>query len=83
MRAMIGALCGCLAVCGAVAAAGAAEALPTVRQDRPRLILRAKTWDGPSIEQIKGWMDRPECQAHHADLQGVAGDTLCYLIKGG
>jgi len=35
-------------------------ALPKVREERPRLFVRAKAWDGPSVEKIKTWMDRPE-----------------------
>jgi hypothetical protein len=44
----------------ASAAAGAGEALPNVRKERPRLFVRAKAWDGPSIERIRSWINRPE-----------------------
>jgi hypothetical protein len=37
--------------------------VPNVRKERPRIFLRAKAWDGPSIEKIKTWMDRPEYKA--------------------
>ena len=35
---------------------------PAVRADRPRIFVRAAAWNGPSIEQIKGWLKRPEYQ---------------------
>jgi len=69
---------GVLALCGA---AEAAEALPTVRTERPRLFYRASDWKGLTVRKVKGWMDRPEYQAHYGDLKGVAGDALKYLLK--
>jgi hypothetical protein len=33
---------------------------PKVRNERPRLFVRARAWDGPSVEKIKSWLDRPE-----------------------
>ena len=36
------------------------DPLPKVRAERPRIFLRAKAWDGPAVEKIKTWMDRPE-----------------------
>jgi len=61
----------------------AAEAVPTVRAERPRLILRAKAWAGPSVEQIKGWMDRPEYKAQVGDLAKYAtGQALRYHLLG-
>ena len=54
-----------LTLAGAVWADAAEPATqPHVRPDRPRLFLRAKAWDGPSVEKIKQWMDRPEYKAH-------------------
>ncbi|MFW6159301.1 MAG: hypothetical protein ACOC8E_08090 [Planctomycetota bacterium] len=48
-----------------VVSVGVASAgdLPTVRKEHPRIFIRAKAWDGPSVEKVKSWMDRPEYQA--------------------
>jgi len=43
--------------------------VPRIRAERPRVFLRAKAWDGPSVEKIKGWMDRPEYRARVAKLR--------------
>ena len=48
--------------------AAAADDVPTVRNERPRVLWRAKAWDGPSIEKIRGWMSRPEYKAQAGDL---------------
>lgn len=58
---------GILSVWTAVAMAGAAahgaeEPLPRVRPERPRIFLRAESWQGPSLEKIREWMKRPEYQ---------------------
>ncbi|MGQ9663590.1 MAG: hypothetical protein ACUVWX_14860, partial [Kiritimatiellia bacterium] len=37
--------------------------LPKVRSEHPRIFLREKAWDGPSVEKIKSWLDKPEYQA--------------------
>jgi len=67
---------------GSVAAtAGAAAQHPTVRRDRPRVLLRAKAWDGPSVEKIRSWLDRPEYKAQLGDLaRSVVGKGLRYLL---
>ncbi len=52
--------------------ASAADPLPTVRSQRPRLMWRAKDWNGPSIEKIRGWMSRPEYKAQARDLSRKA-----------
>lgn len=54
---------GLTVVCATLATAGEAAA-PQVRAERPRIFLRAKPWDGPSVEQIKSWMGRPEYASH-------------------
>ncbi|MCX7591781.1 MAG: hypothetical protein N2255_09150 [Kiritimatiellae bacterium] len=40
-----------------------AEKPPAVRPEHPRIFLRAKSWDGPSVEKIKSWMNLPEYRA--------------------
>ena len=37
--------------------------LPKVRKGHPRIFLRAKAWNGPSVEKIKSWADQPEYKA--------------------
>ncbi|MFW6158739.1 MAG: hypothetical protein ACOC8E_05215 [Planctomycetota bacterium] len=58
-RAVICLLCAVLVLPLAALAAEDPD-VPTVREDRPRVFLRAKAWDGPSVEKIKTWMKRPE-----------------------
>jgi hypothetical protein len=54
---------------------------PKVREERPRLILRSKAWDGPSVERLKGWMNRPEYQASLGKLgKSEAAGALRYLV---
>jgi len=61
--------------------ASADGGLPKVRDERPRVLLRAKAWDGPSVEQITTWMDRPEYKAQVGDLSGYPiGRALRYLL---
>lgn len=47
-----------LVVMSWLAIASASE--PKVRPERPRLFLRAGKWDGPSVEQIKSWVNRED-----------------------
>jgi hypothetical protein len=42
---------------------GQAADSPKVRKEHPRIFLRAKAWDGPSVEKVKSWMKRPEYKA--------------------
>ncbi len=59
--------------------------LPKVRAERPRVFLRAKAWDGPSIERIRGWMDRPEYKAHWTKLLAselAMNQLLRYVLTG-
>ncbi|MDD4891603.1 MAG: heparinase II/III family protein [Phycisphaerae bacterium] len=64
-----------LAVAGCSLTALAQDAIPKVREERPRLVLRAKAWDGPSVERTKGWLSRPEYQENLKALKsdGVSG----------
>lgn len=57
------------------------DTVPRVRQERPRIVLRAKAWDGPSVERIKGWMSRTEYKKNTSRLSqdGVAG-AFRYLV---
>ena len=41
---------------------GESQDLPEVRKERPRIFLREKPWDGPSLEKTRGWMRLPEYQ---------------------
>ncbi|HOX07384.1 MAG TPA: hypothetical protein PK280_13360 [Planctomycetota bacterium] len=63
-RALTAAVIGLILGAGWAAAAGEADPLPKVRLERPRIFLRGKAWDGPSVEKIKSWMDREEYKAH-------------------
>lgn len=66
---------------GAVAAQE--RALPQVREERPRLVLRQKAWDGPSVEKIREWMKRPDYQAIQDKLMGEhKSGALRYLLFG-
>ena len=58
MRRLTGALILIPAMASAVLAADVKT--PTVRTERPRIFLRAKAWDGPSVERISEWMRLPE-----------------------
>ena len=62
---------------------GQGEPAPKVRDERPRLVLRAQAWDGPSVARLKGWMSRPEYQASIGKLgsDGASG-ALRYLVLG-
>ena len=51
---------GVAAVAVCLAAGPTLADVPKVREERPRLVLRAKAWDGPSVEKTKTWMTRPE-----------------------
>ena len=54
---------------------------PTVRPERPRVFLRAKAWDGPSIEKIRRWMKLPEYRQRAKKLHRTAiGNALLYLL---
>ena len=54
-----------------------------VRPDHPRLFFRTDDWkDGLTVAKVKGWMTRPEYQAHYTDLQGPAGEALRWMITG-
>lgn len=57
--------------------------LPIVREQRPRLILRALDWNGPSVARTQRWMTRPEYQDNLAQLPttGVSG-AWRYLVLG-
>jgi len=69
------------ATCASVITGGMLRAadvpLPKVRTERPRIFLRREAWDGPSVERIKGWLDRPEYKARMAKLENRL------LLKGG
>ena len=57
--------------------------VPTVREERPRVFLRAKAWDGPSVEKISKWMKRPEYQARIDNLRRTdIGEAVYYLATG-
>ena len=80
----------CVATAGTVISSALAyceAAEPKVRPERPRVFLRAKSWDGPSIEQIKTWLDRDEYKlvlkkfASPGNPQTI-NFALMYLLKG-
>jgi len=76
-------------VTGLILGAGSAPAgenggaVPKVREERPRLVLRAKAWDGPSVERVKGWLARPEYKDNVGKLgaDGPSG-AFRYLVLG-
>ncbi len=59
--------------------AARAGALPKVRKERPRLFVRAKAWDGPSVEKIRGWVKRPEYR-YPLRIVRDCGNSIRYLI---
>jgi len=70
-------------VCGACSMALAADGVPEVRRERPRVFLRATAWNGPSIEKIRGWMNRPEYQQRAKKLpRKTIGNAVLFLMTG-
>ncbi|MFW6157790.1 MAG: hypothetical protein ACOC8E_00360 [Planctomycetota bacterium] len=71
-----------VALFGFTGATTAAD-IPSVRDERPRLILRATAWQGPSVEKLKSWLGRPEYRKHLGRLgkKGMMG-ALRYRILG-
>ncbi len=52
-----------------------------VRQERPRVFLRASEWEGPNLGKIRQWFERPEYQARKGQLSShYLGKALLYLI---
>jgi Heparinase II/III-like protein len=81
MRTMVFALA--FAMIGTWGGAAAVAGTPQVRKERPRLFMRAKAWDGPSVQKIKSWMNRPEYQKNLGRLKGSGFvDALRYQILG-
>jgi hypothetical protein len=72
-------MCGMMAAWVAQGGEQMANALPSVRAERPRLFVRAKAWDGPSVEKIRGWMDRPEYKQAMGQIS-TCGNSIRYLI---
>ena len=70
---------GALLVLAGGTVAARTEALPKVRQERPRLFVRAKAWNGPSVERIKGWASRPEYK-RPLGMISTCGNSIRYLI---
>ena len=66
---------------GLAMACVAGEPAPKVRAERPRLFVRAKAWDGPSVEKIKGWMERPEYKQAMGQIS-TCGNAIRYVILG-
>jgi len=82
-RALNAAVIGLILGAGWAAAGEAAGPVPKVREERPRLVLRAKAWDGPSVEKLKAWFAQPEYQAIQAKLLGEhKSGALRYLVLG-
>jgi hypothetical protein len=83
---IIGALATLLALVaadGVCAADTPVAAVPKVRAERPRLVLRDKAWDGPSVERLKGWLSRPEYQQVIGKLRNDRqSGALRYLALG-
>jgi hypothetical protein len=46
-----------------------AQSLPKMRPGHPRVFLRQEAWNGPSVEKIRSWMDRPEYKARLAKVR--------------
>jgi hypothetical protein len=72
-------------------ARAAAPEVPAVRKERPRIFLRTKAWDGPSVERIRPWMKRPEYQTRakklgpgkYARYEGFASRLAVLWLLGG
>lgn len=61
----------------------AAEEPVKVRAERPRLFLRGTRWDGPSLEDIRTWLSRPEYSRRVEKLKSRdAGQALFWLLTG-
>ncbi len=69
-----------LALC-AGRASQAMGGVPVVRKERPRLFVRAKAWDGPSVEKIKEWVKRPEYR-HPMGMVKACRDPIRYQFLG-
>ncbi len=70
-------------VVGLLAAQAFGGGIPEVRKERPRLFWRTKTWDGPSVERIKTWLERPEYKARMDRLKGKGMlDAMRYRLLG-
>lgn len=68
-------------VFGAVTVLGADgdDPSPKVRQERPRLFIRQKAWDGPSVEKLREFMKLPEYQRMTRKLPDKIGNAVKHL----
>ncbi len=66
----------------ASALAGVAERPPTVRAERPRVFIREKVWDGPSVEKLREWVKREEYQRMLRKLPDKIGRGVYWLATG-
>lgn len=56
------------------------ERIPTVHHERPRVFIRQKAWDGPSVEKLKEFMKLPEYQRKAKKLSNTIGNAVMYLV---
>jgi hypothetical protein len=76
-------VCWLVLCCGVAVSRSAVVDNPVVRDERPRMFARAKAWDGPSIEKIKAWVQRPEYAKNLGSLQGGEFvDAFRYQVLG-
>jgi hypothetical protein len=52
-----------------ISSAARSADLPKVRKGHPRIFVRQKAWDGPSVEKIKTWLDQPEYKVKMEKLE--------------
>jgi hypothetical protein len=64
----------------------AAQDVPTVRKERPRVFLREKAWNGPSVEKLRERMKTDEYQLRAKKLErdqaGAVARAILYLATG-
>ena len=88
MRTMMVTTClGSFVLMAAANGAGAAEeSTPKVREERPRVFVREKTWTGPSLEKIREWMKTDEYKLRARKLErkqaGAIARGVLYIATG-
>ncbi|HOX07385.1 MAG TPA: hypothetical protein PK280_13365 [Planctomycetota bacterium] len=76
-------ICTAVGILAAAVAAPAGEAAgeaPKVRAERPRVFLREKAWEGPSVEKLREWMKTDEYKLRARKLpRTTMGKAVLYL----
>ena len=81
MRAMLGIAALLLTGCFLPAARAGEDSAPApkVRPERPRVFIRQKAWDGPSVEKLREFMKSDEFKRMSAKLPDKIGSAVKYL----